>query len=215
LRLLLIRHAQTVWNAAGRVQGQADPPLSDLGRAQCHALRGRVTGLQLDSLVSSDLERARVTADAVSAATATPVRLEPGLREVGLGDWEGFDRDRMQREYPDLYRRWRAEPSWDIVPGGEGATPFRERVVGTVARAVAGAGDNDTVALVTHIGVIRLILSMVAGLESMGLRWPWAIDNTAITTLEGPAEVMAWTTPALRVLAVNDVEHLVTLGEAR
>lgn len=208
MRLLLIRHAQTVWNAAGRVQGQADPPLSKLGQAQCAALAGRMAGFHLDALITSDLERARATAGAVATATGAAPQLDRGLREVGLGEWEGIDRERLRRDYPELYQAWRTEPTWDIVPGGEGGAAFRERVIGTVSRAVAAAGDDQTLALVTHIGVIRMILSMVAGMETLGLRWPWAIDNTAITTLDGPADVSAWTSPALQVLGVNDAEHL-------
>ena len=213
MRLLLIRHAQTVWNAAGRIQGQADPPLSALGTAQCRALEERLAGFPLDAILSSDLQRARVTAAAVSAATGCPVNLEPGLREIALGEWEGIDRERLQREYPALYQVWRSEPSWDVVPGGEGGVAFRRRVLDTVAAAVGAGGDNTTLALVTHIGFIRMLLSMVARLEALGLRWPWAIENTAITTLDGPADVALWTTPALRVLAVNDAWHLAALAE--
>ncbi|HEY8739420.1 MAG TPA: histidine phosphatase family protein [Candidatus Dormibacteraeota bacterium] len=208
MRLLLIRHAQTVWNAAGRVQGQADPPLSELGVDQTRRLRERVRGLRLAALFSSDLERARLTAEAVSAATGTPVTLEAGLREVGLGRWEGIDRDTLRRDYPDLLEAWIREPSWDMVPDGEGAGPFRARVLAALGRLVRDRRDDETVAVVTHIGVIRLVLSMAAGLEPMGLHWPWAIDNTAITTLVGPADVSSWHTPALTVTAVNDSSHL-------
>ena len=214
MRLLLIRHAQTVWNATGRVQGQADPPLSDLGRAQCAALGQRLAGFELDALYSSDLGRARLTADAIAAATGAPVQLDAGLREVGLGEWEGIDRERLARDYPALFEVWRRAPSWDIVPGGEGGDEFRRRVVDTVSRLVAGAPDAATVALVTHIGVIRMVLSMVAGLEPLGLRWPWAIDNTAISTLVGPPDVAAWTTSALQVMAINDGVHLAPLEAA-
>jgi broad specificity phosphatase PhoE len=208
LRLLLIRHAQTEWNATGRLQGQSDPSLSDLGEHQCGLLQARMRGAQLDALFTSDLERARRTAGAVAAGAHVTVTPDPGLREVGLGEWEGIDRAALERDYPELHRRWVAEPSWDIVPGGEGNDAFRTRVLGALERIVARMADDTTVAAVTHIGVIRLVLSMAAGLESLGLRWPWAVDNTAITTLTGPPDVSRWNTPALVVLAVNDASHL-------
>jgi broad specificity phosphatase PhoE len=208
LRLLLIRHAQTVWNAAGRVQGQADPPLSELGESQRRALGVRMGGYPLDALFSSDLERAHLTASSVAQATGVPVQPEPGLREVGLGRWEGASVQTMRRYYPELLAEWRREPSWDLVPEGEGSAAFRSRVLTAMARVVAGRGEAETVAAVTHIGVIRLVLSLAAGLESRGLRWPWAIDNTGITTLDGPPDVSAWGTPGLQVLAVNDSRHL-------
>ena len=208
MRLLLIRHAQTTWNAAGRVQGQADPPLSDRGREQCRSLGQRVGGLRLDALYSSDLERARLTADAVAEATGVRVTLDVGLREVGLGRWEGASAASLQRDDPELFAEWQREASWDIVPNGEGGTAFRGRVLEAMGRVAAGRGDAQTVAVVTHIGVIRLVLSVAAGLESLGLRWPWAIDNTGLTTLVAPAHVSAWDNPAVQVLAVNDNQHL-------
>jgi probable phosphoglycerate mutase len=165
-------------------------------------------GARLDGLFTSDLERARRTAGAVEAGAHVTAIPDPGLREVGLGDWEGIDRATLERDYPELHRRWVAEPSWDIVPGGEGGDAFRARVLGALERMMAGMGDDSTVAAVTHIGVIRLVLSIAAGLESLGLRWPWAIDNTAITTLTGPPDVSRWSTPALVVSAVNDASHL-------
>ena len=212
MRLLLIRHAQTTWNAAGRVQGQADPPLSPRGREQCSALARRMAGQQIDALHSSDLERARLTAAAVAGATGLAVQLEPGLREVGLGQWEGIDGKRLREEYPEQHRRWLAEPTWDIVPGGEGSAAFTERVMQTLSRLLKGRTDDATVALVTHIGVIRTVLSTVAGLQSRVLRWPWAIDNTGITTLLGPSDVGLWSTPALQIVAVNDADHLSGIG---
>ena len=208
MRLLLIRHAQTVWNAAGRVQGQADPPLSERGHEQCRALGLRLAGYGLNALYSSDLERARLTAEAVATATGAPVRLDTGLREVGLGRWEGASAESLERDDPELFARWTREPSWDVVPGGEGGKAFRQRVLEAMDRVVAGRGDNEAVAVVTHIGVIRLVLSICAGLESLGLRWPWAIDNTGLTSLLGPPDVSAWDTSALAVLAINDSTHL-------
>jgi 2,3-bisphosphoglycerate-dependent phosphoglycerate mutase len=165
-------------------------------------------GTRLDAVFSSDLERARRTAAAVSTADDVPAAPDPGLREVGLGEWEGIDAATLERDYPELHRRWMANPSWDIVPGGEGTEAFRARVLDAMERIVGGMPVDATVAAVTHIGVIRLVLSMAAGLESLGLRWPWAIDNTAITTLTGPADISRWNTPALVVSAVNDVSHL-------
>ena len=165
-------------------------------------------GYRLDALYSSDLERARLTAEAVSRATGVPVTLDAGLREVGLGSWEGGSAESLKRDDPELFAQWTREASWDVVPGGEGGRAFRQRVVDAMGRVVAGRGDNETVAAITHIGVIRMVLSIGAGLESLGLRWPWAIDNTGLTTVVGPPDVSAWDTPALEVVAVNDSSHL-------
>lgn len=209
MRVIVIRHAQTVWNAAGRAQGQADPELSETGWRQCAEVARRLAPVTIDSLWSSDLRRARDTAMAVAEQhQGLEVRLDPDLREINLGEWEGADRKTLQRDWPDLYAAWQRRPSWDLVPGGEGSESFKARVMECFGRIVAAASSDQTVAVVTHIGLIRTILATVVGADAGDLRWPWAIDNTGLTTLQGPADVGAWNTPALQVLAVNDTVHL-------
>jgi broad specificity phosphatase PhoE len=209
LRAILIRHAQTVWNATGRAQGQADPELSDTGWRQCDQVAQRLEPVIIQSLWSSDLRRARDTARAIAQRhQGLEVELDPGLREIDLGQWEGADRDNLQSHWPDLYSAWQQRPSWDLVPGGEGSEAFKARVMRCFGRIVATSADDHTVAVVTHIGVIRTLLATIVGANADDLRWPWAIDNTGLTTLEGPADVRLWNTPALKVLAVNDAVHL-------
>jgi broad specificity phosphatase PhoE len=204
-----VRHAQTVWNASGKIQGQADPPLSDRGRRQCEALAGRLRGTTVDRVWSSDLERARLTAAAIP--TASPLELTPELREIDLGQWEGATSTELQEGWPELYEQWRVAPSWDLVPGGEGQARFAQRVAGALERAVAASQDGETVALVTHIGVIRTVLSRLAGLSVADLRWPWVVDNASISALKGPAESAAWSGPAVTITAVNDTAHLASI----
>jgi broad specificity phosphatase PhoE len=209
LRVIVIRHAQTVWNASGRAQGQADPELSETGRRQCDQVAGRLASVTIESLWSSDLTRAHETAMAVAERhPGLAVGLDSDLREISLGQWEGADRNTLQRDWPDLYAGWLSRPSWDLVPDGEGSAAFKARVMRCFGRIVAAASDDQTVAVVTHIGVIRTLLATVVGADAGDLRWPWAIDNTGLTTLQGPPDVEAWNTPALEVLAVNDTVHL-------
>src|SRR5215472_5380989 len=133
-RLLLVRHGESTWNAAGRIQGWLDPPLSDRGMAQSRELGERLAGGRLAGFYCSDLVRARQTAEVIAGAVGVEPLPEPGLREIALGEWEGKTRDELMDEYPDLWAQWAREPDWDIVPGGEGATPFAERVTGTLRR---------------------------------------------------------------------------------
>ncbi len=106
--LLLARHGETDWNRARRWQGHADRPLTDRGRAQATALAERLADIELDAVYSSDLRRARETAEAVARAQGLDVVELPELREVDVGSWEGLTRDEAEVRFPDGFRRWRA-----------------------------------------------------------------------------------------------------------
>ena len=88
--LLLIRHAESSWNVAGRWQGHGDPPLSDRGRVQANALARELARETIDVLVSSDLRRAAETAAILGQARGLPPELNPGVRELDPGDWAGL-----------------------------------------------------------------------------------------------------------------------------
>ncbi len=155
--LLLIRHAESSWNAAGRWQGHADPPLSDRGRRQAHALARELARETIDVLASSDLLRAAETAAIVGRARGLPPQLNPRLRELDLGDWEGLTRDEIERKAAALLRRFDdADP--EVRPGGgENLRELEQRAVAAVSELVE-ANPGRCVAVVTHLGVIRALL---------------------------------------------------------
>src|SRR3546814_1711635 len=102
-RVLLVRHGQSEWNATGRWQGQADPPLTDLGRAQAHHA-ARSLGV-VDAIVASDLQRAADTALIISGELGVgPVVLDEGLRERDAGEWSGLTRAEIERDWPGYLR---------------------------------------------------------------------------------------------------------------
>jgi alpha-ribazole phosphatase len=209
LRLIIIRHAQTVWNATGRIQGQADPELSAAGLWQCEKVAERLALASIDAIYTSDLARARQTAEAVASKhPSVAVQVDAGLREIYLGAWEGATGATLQAGWPELFHQWQQHPSWDLVPDGESGPAFQERVLATFSRTAAAAGDGASVAVVTHIGVTRTLLSAIVGASPHNLRWPWAIDNAALTLLQGPSDVSRWSTPAMEILAINDNLHL-------
>jgi broad specificity phosphatase PhoE len=209
LRLIIVRHAQTVWNADGKIQGQSNPELSEAGRRQCEKVAERLASMPVEGLYTSDLTRAHQTAEAVARHhPGLPVRVDPGLREIDLGAWEGATQATLRAKWPELFKQWKRQPSWDLVPDGEGAQAFQERVLDTFARIAAAHADGESVVVVTHIGVIRTLLSTIVGAPPQNPRWPWAIDNTALTVLQGPTDSRLWSTPAMEVLAINDNAHL-------
>lgn len=209
LRTLLIRHAQTIWNASSRIQGQADPPLSDEGRDQCARLRERVKDAPIQRLYTSDLDRARRTAEAVAGdrERLEPI-LDPRLREVDLGEWEGATSASLETGWPDRYKAGLENPSWDLVPGGEGEAAFQAGVVSAMGEVLGGAGDSETIAVVTHIGVIRLLLATITGTQRNHMRWCWAIHNTSITGIDSTPDFARWRSGDIDMVAINDNEHL-------
>jgi glucosyl-3-phosphoglycerate phosphatase len=149
MRLLLVRHGQSEWNAARRLQGQADIALSDKGRAQARALAPVIAAIQPDAVVASDLSRASETARLIWPEPAT---LTPALREINVGDWTGADVARLEADVPQDYQDWRAGTF--APPGGEIWASFRARIVA----AIADAPQSGNLLVVCHGGVIRAVM---------------------------------------------------------
>ena len=161
-RLVIWRHGRTEWNAAGRFQGQLDPPLDEVGRAQA-ARTAPALAATLPAgatvLVSSDLQRAADTAGALAALLGLPVRIDPRLREHGLGSWEGLTRAEVEDRYPEQYADW--------VAGGPVAERDGEPSAAISARALAAVADlpeAEVAVLVTHGGLSSRLVGALLGL---------------------------------------------------
>jgi len=200
LRLLLIRHGESEWNAVGRLQGQADPPLSSLGRHQAARVAARLVDEQIDLIVSSDLRRAHDTARALADAVELPVERRLGLREVDLGTWTGTTHDELQKLDPDSWRRWRefGDEGWD---GGERYGEAMERVATDIA-AIATGRNGQTVVAVTHGGCIRLATCHLLGIVEGGPGRIASIGNASIT------EFLIREDGGGRLVRLNDTAHL-------
>lgn len=156
-RFLLIRHAESAWNAAGRWQGHADPPLTAWGRRQAAALAEALAGEGIDLLVASDLARARETAGVLGAALGLEPVTDPRFRELDVGSWTGLRREEIAQRDPARLARFDAGDA-DVPAGGaESRRAIRSRVRNAAAR-LAAAHPGRRVALVTHLGVIRALL---------------------------------------------------------
>lgn len=162
-RLLIWRHGRTEWNATGRFQGQLDAPLDAEGRAQAARVAPQLiaSGLSREDtvVVSSDLSRAADTAAALTERLGVSLRLDPRLREHGLGAWEGLTRDEVLAKYPDQYADWVAGRP---VHGRGGEDP-----VDVMRRAVAALADlpaAEVAVVVTHGGTGGRLLEALLGL---------------------------------------------------
>ena len=183
LTLLLVRHGQSEWNAAGLMQGQtAHVPLTELGHRQAGQAAAELAELTAagtgpGALVSSDLHRAVQTAEHCARATGLRVTTTPALREQGYGVLEG----RPSRELWDVVD-WN-DPHW-AAEGGESLARLHARVAGYLA-ALRRNRPADVVALVTHGDTIRAAQAVAAGLgpEEMPAATP---HNGSVTRLELP-----------------------------
>jgi len=206
-RLLMIRHGESTWNEVHRIQGQLDPPLSARGRQQARLLATRLSGrraARLAAIYVSDLARTMQTAAPIEEATALKAEPVSELREVFLGEWEGLHTDELAQRFPDAWAKWTVEPSWDLVPGGEGAAAFEARVGAAVDSILARHPHGDVI-VVTHGGVIQVALHRIMGKPSHGL-FPFRISNASISVIEKRDGRFV-------IAGVNDVGHLESLGE--
>ncbi len=200
LRLLLVRHARSTWNELHRIQGQLDPPLSEAGLEQARQLGERLRGWRPAAFYSSDLVRCRQTAEAVEAAIGMPPAYLTELREIALGEWEGLTREDLMTRYPALWERWVSHPDWDLVPGGELAADFEDRVSAALD-AIQAQHDSGDVLIVSHGGVIQVALGRALGWPGSRGAFPFRIQNTSVNVLEiGPRRAV--------ISRVNDTAHL-------
>ncbi|OHV34759.1 MULTISPECIES: histidine phosphatase family protein [Pseudofrankia] len=162
MRLLLLRHGRTEWNDRGRFQGQADPPLDAVGRAQVAAVGPVIRAMGPDLVVSSDLLRCRATA----AAVGLPYRPDARLREIDLGAWSGLTSSEAGRLFPEEDAAWRRGE--DIRRGGgETYLEVAARAGALFDEIVAAgppAGPDSLVVFVLHGGTARSLIGHLLGL---------------------------------------------------
>ena len=157
-RVLLWRHGRTAWNVEHRFQGQADPPLDEVGQAQAAAAAPLLAAFSPVAIVSSDLRRATETARSLAERLGLPVALDRRLRERSLGRWEGLTRDEVGRRYPVEYAHWLAGRE-DCQHGSEPRPDLGDRAVAALTATV-----GETVVLVTHSATAIALTGRLLGL---------------------------------------------------
>lgn len=201
--ILLIRHGETAWNASKRLQGHLDIPLNTVGERQAAALGRALANEALDAVLSSDLQRARQTAEAIAAPRGMAVQIHAGLRERCYGAFEGLLHGEIAERYPQAYAAWQARDIDARFPVGERAAEtlreFSQRSLKAIADAV-GTGRYRKVALVTHGGVLECVYRAAQGRGFSHAR-DFNIFNASINRFE-------WNGETLRLLQWGDVSHL-------
>ena len=210
MRIILARHGETAWNAEGRYQGQMDIPLSPIGQSQARSLGMRLADVHIDRAVSSPLSRARETAElALGEHRLSILKQDPGFSEIAHGTWEGKLASEIRQIDPILLAAWRDSPGSVQMPEGESLMQVLDRSWLALQRATDGLGFDDTLLVVAHDAVNRVLLCQLLGLPMSHL-WRFRQAPTTINLLQGSR------VESLDVVRLNDCAHHTPLfGEAQ
>lgn len=162
-RLILVRHGQTEWNDGSRFQGHLDSPLTRAGILQAETLGRRIARETVAEIYSSDLGRAKHTADLIAGALKLPVAIDARLRERALGIFQGLNRDEVVKRYPEESRRYFSRDPNYVVPGGESAMG-RFEIGFACCNEIAERFKGESVVAVTHGGLVQAMFRHVTGI---------------------------------------------------
>ena len=167
LTLLLLRHAPSDLNEEGRWNGQLDPPMSLAGRGiaidACPRLLSALSNFSVVRIITSDLRRARETADVIAEALAIDEVLEEvGLRERDMGAWSGLSEEEAAAVYPSEYRAW-CVGELAAPPGGESGQSIAIRALNVIGKW--SSQEDGAVVVVTHAGVLRALAGVASSTE--------------------------------------------------
>lgn len=197
--IILVRHAQSVWNAAGRWQGHANPELSEMGRAQARLVAERLSHWPVSHVYGSDLQRAAETAAAIAAARGLTAIIDPLWRERHIGDWEGLTMEEIRERYPaDVEQMNRGQHV--TPPNAEPTDAIYERATRAFQTLLARHPGEMTVA-VSHGGTISAVLTAALGLGDTGPGLFSIRGHTGISVIEAGQH-------RNRLLLLNDTGHL-------
>ena len=198
-RIVLIRHGQTAWNVATRIQGHTDEPLNETGRWQAAQLAAALAHEEFSAIYSSDLQRAHATAEPLALATRLRIISEPGLRERHFGSFEGATFQAIDEQWPQEALRWRQREPDFAPPGGETLADFYQRVVSTATLAAA-RHPGELIALISHGGALDCLYRAALSLPLNAPR-SWQLGNAAINRL-------LYTGRGFALVGWNDETHL-------
>jgi len=198
--LLLVRHGQTAWNKDLHFRGRADLPLDETGLNQAGAVARRLAAeFQPAALLSSPLQRARQTAEAIARATQLNLQAEESLLDLDYGQFSGLSNSQAEAKFPALYRAWHNVPHTVHFPAGESLDDARARLSDLLGR-IANLYPNAQVILVTHQVVCQVLLCHLLGIHN-GYVSHFQVDPASLTIcqVDGSRGVL---------VSVNDTCHL-------
>jgi broad specificity phosphatase PhoE len=202
VKLLLVRHGQSIANLEGRLQGQFDSPLTDLGREQARALGRRLQREEwaISAIYASDLSRAAETAEVLAAILDAPSVLDERLREYDVGVLNGIIWKEIEFLYPDIWHGLHHSTEWVPIPEEEGNDAFHARLVAWLADMQARHDEEESVAVVSHGGSLGWLLAHLLGIDT-SRPTPFRFSNASLSVVGLTARG-----PCLYVM--NDTCHL-------
>jgi broad specificity phosphatase PhoE len=199
-----VRHGESTYNAEGRIQGQSDVPLSELGVRQGQAVAAALSQIPLDAIISSPLQRAYKTAEIAAETVGLEIRTDDRLKELNAGVFQDKLRSELQVLYPDELARWQSGDCQFVIPGGESRDDLKRRGI-EVLRAIA-EGNDQNVAVISHG---RILITALKGLLGIPLDAdPQSLRNGSITRIQWNGQDEA------RLVAIDEVGHMAHLGLA-
>jgi broad specificity phosphatase PhoE len=181
--ILFIRHAET--DMAGTFCGHSNPPINARGRQQIQQLRSALDGEEVECIFTSDLERAASTAGTLADTLGVPCITKRNLREINFGSWEGLTWQQIQEQDEAYARRWTESYPNLPAPGGESFADFQNRVIAEVTE-IFNSNDRRQAAVVTHGGVMRVVLQEMCGLAE---NQAWELTKPYCSFFRYPREV--------------------------
>lgn len=195
-----VRHGQSAFNAEGRIQGQLDTPLSELGHAQSKAAATALAEEGIEAIYASPLRRAMDTARHLADVLSLPIQTDPRLKEIHAGVFQGLVWDEITERYPNEAARWKSlEPDFRI-PDGETRRELMTRG-GQVFDAIRGNG-HQRVAVVAHGGLLTAAFKQVLGVPAE--ENPFSLHNGSITRL-------VWN-QGFELAKLNETKHLLSVN---
>jgi len=176
--IILIRHGETEWNKVRKYQGHMDIELNDWGRQQAGEAAKELANLDIDYFASSDLKRARETAEIIASFHNNNIKEFKELREMNFGEWEGKGFKEIKNDYPEDFQKWIEDPIKFSPPAGETLKEFQDRVLEGFNTILENGFDRN--AIVTHGGVIMVFLATILEMPLINYR-KFEVANTGIT----------------------------------
>jgi probable phosphoglycerate mutase len=199
-QLILVRHGQTILNAAGRFRGRQDVPLDAVGRTEADALARRLKmSFNITQLLTSPVRRALDTADAIAKTFGLPIVVEPRLTDLDYGNWQGLTPEEAAAAYPREYRDWERIPDKVLLPGG-GCLAWQIDTALRLVQEVVVDYPGETIGLVTHQVVCQGLICVLLGIPLRRFR--------SVTQAPGAFSVFETWQRGWRVVTLNETCHL-------
>ena len=203
MRIYLVRHGQTAWNKVGRWQGNQEVPLDEVGIEQTMKLASKLSQYRVGKIYASPLKRVAMSADILREKIGGEIVYSQGLREVHLGEWEGYTSDEIIENYGELFHVWVENPAAQIGFGVENILDLQDRAYKEFEEIASH--EKEDIIIVSHGTWTRCLLCKLLNIPLENRRG-FEVSNTGISVIDCDA---AERPPRFTVITLNDVSHLV------